>query len=68
MKIKDLPENRSLEGVKFIYPGDGEEYYWRSQWFNGVWGRKDPDGARMFPLHVDDLKECLEWEVVEEEK
>jgi hypothetical protein len=65
MKIKDLQANQSLKGVRFIYPKDGEEYYWVSQWAKGVWGRKEPSSLSIFPLHVDDLKETLEWEITE---
>ena len=68
MKIKDLPGNSSLEGVRFIYPGDGGTYYWRSQWCKGVWARKEPAEQRIWPLAVDDLKETLEWDIVDETK
>lgn len=64
-KIKDLPENVGLGGVKFRYPGDGKVYYWASQWQKGVWGKKDLNSTQIFPLQVEELKECLEWEVVE---
>jgi len=64
MKIKDLPEGR-LYDVRFIYPGDGQKYYWASQWAKGVWGRKKPGDEQIYPLFVGDLKEALEWEVVE---
>lgn len=66
-KIKDLPGGISLGGVRFIYPPDGEKYYWHSQWGKGVWGKKDLNEGQVFPLFVDDLKEALSWEVVEAE-
>ena len=65
-KIKDLPGNINLEGVRFIYPRTGEKYYWFSQWEKGVWGKKSMDSGQIFPLFVDDLKETLQWEVVED--
>lgn len=65
MKIKDLPETASLEGTRFIYPTDGQTYYWFSQWDRGVWGKKNMDDKQVFPLFVTDLKEALEWELVD---
>ena len=65
MKIKDLPGDKSLENVKFVYPGDGETYYWASQWNAGVWARKELHDKRIYPLFVGDTAEALEWEVVE---
>lgn len=63
MKIKDLTTGQSLDGVRFIYPGDGKKYYWASQWSKGVWGRESMDSTRIFPLKVDDLTKALDWEV-----
>lgn len=67
MKLGELPEHISLGNVRFIFPGDGQEYYWHSQWNKGVWGKKSPNDSRMYPLCVEDLKEALEWEVVEDD-
>lgn len=64
-RIKDLPENVSLENVRFRYPGDGQSYYWASQWGKGVWGKKDLSSCQIFPLFCENLEEALEWEVVE---
>ena len=68
MKIKDLPPEKNMGGVKFIYPSDGETYIWVSQWNKGVWGRKitqsDSD-KQVHPLLFDEVKEVMEWEVVE---
>jgi hypothetical protein len=63
-RIKDLPETASLGGVRFRYPGDGQLYYWSSQWAKGVWGKKSLDSERIFPLFCADLSEVMEWEVV----
>jgi hypothetical protein len=65
MKIKELPKGISLGGIRFIYPNDGKKYYWSSQWGKGVWGKKDLKSGQIFPLFVEDLKDALEWEVVE---
>jgi hypothetical protein len=67
-KIKDLNSNIGLGGVRFRYPGDGQLYYWHSQWQKGVWGKKRPTDEQVFPLNCDDLKDALEWEVVEDTK
>jgi hypothetical protein len=63
MKIKDLPKTESLLGVRFLYPGDNQPYYWSSQWEKGVWGKKDMGSGQVFPLFCEDLKEALEWEI-----
>jgi len=64
MKIKDLPQDASLAGTRFLYPKDNKPYYWYSQWQRGVWGKEDMASSQILPLFVDDLKEVLEWEVV----
>lgn len=64
MKIKELPKGMGLGGVRFRYPGDGQLYYWASQWQKGVWGKKDSRSNQVFPLHCNDLSEAAEWEVV----
>lgn len=61
--IGTLPSDQSLGGVRFRYPKDGQLYYWASQWGKGVWGKKDLGDSRLFPLFVEDLRECLNWEV-----
>lgn len=71
MKIKDLPPNKSLEGVHFRIPGTNISGYWRSQWGYpdgkaGVWYRKDPASTQMHPIFLDDLKEALEWDVIDD--
>lgn len=63
-RIKDLPPTQGLGGVRFRYPGDGQAYYWSSQWQKGVWGKKDMNSGQIFPLFCDDLKDALEWEVL----
>ena len=59
LRIKDLSETQSLGGVRFRYPGDGQAYYWSSQWAKGVWGKKDMGSGQIFPLFCDDLKDAL---------
>lgn len=63
-RIKDLNPKASLGGVRFRYPGDGQLYYWASQWEKGVWGKRDPSDTRVYPLFVEGLVEAMEWEVV----
>ena len=66
MKIKDLPENSTLNNVRFIYPGDGKAYYWTSQWQKGIWGKKDSNSGQIFPLFVENIRDALEWEIADE--
>lgn len=63
MKIKDLPQDRSLGGVAFLHPKTGEVCYWRSQWQKGVWFRKHPKDDQVHPLFLDDLSEAMELEL-----
>lgn len=71
MKIKDLPEHKNLEGVKFYDPITGTTGYWFSQWGYkdgkaGIWYKKDLGSTRVFPLFLDKLEEALEFNVVKE--
>ncbi len=64
--IRDLPPNANLGVVRFRYPGDGQLYYWVSQWSKGVWGRKVLGSSEVFPLQCHlTVQEALDWEVVE---
>ena len=65
MKIKDLPKDKRLGGIRFRYPGDGKLYYWVSQWQKGVWGKTDMASDQVYPLFCDDLSDVAEWEVAE---
>lgn len=66
MKIKDLPENSTLNNIRFIYPGDGQAYYWTSQWQKGIWGKKDLNSGQIFPLFVENIRDALEWKIADE--
>jgi hypothetical protein len=68
IRIKDLPPTQGLGGVRFRYPGDGQAYYWSSQWQKGVWGKKNMGSERVFPLCCEDLQEALEWEIVPDDE
>lgn len=73
VRIKDLPKNINLGGVKFHDLKTGIMGYWYSQWGYeggkvGIWWKKDMKSTEIFPLFLDDLKEALEFEVVGEEK
>ena len=70
-KIKDLPEDINLRGVKFYDPKTKTRGYWFSQWGYengkaGIFWKKDMKSTQIFPLFLDDLKESLEFYVVEE--
>lgn len=61
MKLKNHKGN--LGGLKVKTP-KGVVGYWRSQWEKGVW-LGDGKSDRIYPQFVDNLKDCLEWDVAE---
>jgi len=74
MKVKDLPKDRPLNGIKVKIPSKfryhltlaglmKDEVYIRSTWERGVWVKEDLAASRMFPLCIDP-KEVLEWKCV----
>ena len=62
MKIKDLPKNTNLGGLK-VKTTNGTVGYWKSQWDKGVWLMETLSSSRVFPIFVESLEECLEWEI-----
>jgi len=71
MKIKDLKDGSVLKGVKFLHPDTGAVCIWHSQWGYpdggaGVWYKKDVNSTQVFALTLDNLKETLEFEVIED--
>jgi len=71
MKIKDLPSFTSLTNIKFKHPDTGETCYWYSQWGYpdgeaGVWYKTDPTSSQVSPIFLHDLKEALEFDLVED--
>ena len=62
-KIKDLPGNQSLRGVKFYLPGTKKAVYFYSQWGCGVWYKKNMESSDVFPLQLDKLEEALEFKL-----
>ena len=69
-RIKDLPKDQSLGGVKFFLPGTKQAVYWRSQWGYsngkaGVWYKTNIESQQVFPLFLDNLKEALEFKLAE---
>ncbi len=65
MKTKDLPENKSLDGIKFIYPADRQQYYLTGMWNKGAWAKKDLKSNQIFPLCFETMSDFFEWEVVD---
>lgn len=73
MKIKDLPPQTSLTGVHFHDKRSGTKGYWISQWGYengkaGVWFKRDMKSTNIYPLFLDNLKEALEFEVIDDAK
>ena len=66
MKLKDLGKGQNLLGIKVKTP-NGVVGYWKSQWNQGVWLSSEIGGSRAYPQFVDNLYDCREWEITEEE-
>lgn len=64
MKIKDY--NGSLDNIIVKTPL-GVIGYWRSQWSSGVWLSNGKD-TKIYPQFVNNLTDCLEWEIVDDPK
>lgn len=66
--VADLPKGTMMGTVKVKTPGpEGITGWWVSQWDKGVWIRKEKGETRIHPVFVENLKECMDWEVVEVE-
>lgn len=65
MKIKDLPPNTNLGGLK-VKTTNGTVGYWKSQWDKGVWLTETLSASRIYPIFVESLEECREWEVLKD--
>jgi len=69
-RIKDLPKDESLRGIKFYLPNSKKAVYWYSQWGYpngkaGVWYKTDMNSERVFPLCLNNLKEALKFKLAE---
>lgn len=72
MKIKDLPKNTELGGMKIKIPKKYEDTYQGikgemfifSSWQKGVWLKKKMDADRIYPMQLDKLKDLLEFTIV----
>ena len=63
--IEDLPKGfGGLDKIKVKTP-DGISGWWVSQWQKGVWLREKEGDDKVTPVFVEDLKEALNWEIVE---
>jgi len=63
MKLDSI--DGSLDGVKVKTP-KGVVGYWKSQWDKGVW-LSDGKTTQIYPQFVDNLSDCLQWEVTEDD-
>ena len=73
MKIKDLPKNTNMGSIKVRVPANIDcevrEGFWHSQWGYpegkaGVWLKSDINSSRIYPVCIDSLEQCLEWDVL----
>ena len=77
MKISELPSTENLQDKLIKIPLKGEanphklkQGYWASQWGYpdgkaGIWFKKSLSGTRLYPVFLEQLKDCLEWDVIE---
>ncbi len=63
LKIRDLSKNINLGNVIIKTPC-GKVGKWKSQWDKGVWLKEDEKSNKITPIFVENLQECLDWEVV----
>ena len=63
--INDLPQDRSLGGVRFKNPNTGETCIYHSQWQKGIWYKKNEKDTQIFPIFLDDLREALKFELAD---
>ena len=55
-----------LVGLKIKAP-NGEVGYWHSSWNSGVWIKKKKTDNHVYPIFVESLDECLNWEILKDE-
>lgn len=63
-KIKNVSE---LFGLKIKAP-NGEVGYLHSCWPSGVWIKKKKTDNHVYPIFVESLDECLNWEILKEDE
>ena len=64
MKIKNLPRNTQLRGIKFKHPDTEKTCVWWSSWNRGVWYKNHENDLELHIIEVNDIKDALEFEVV----
>lgn len=72
MKVKDIPEFRSLTEIKVKIPKKFEDRYMGvygdmfiySYWQKGVWFKKRMKDSQVYPLTMENPKDILEWDVI----
>lgn len=77
MKVRELPPTENLHGKLIKIPLTGEANpnnlkhgYWESQWGYpdgkaGIWFKKSMNDTRLYPVFLDKLKDCLDWDVIQ---
>ncbi len=75
MKIRDIPPTENLGGKLIKIPPEADNPYkldmgyWFSQWGYpdgkaGIWFKKDMNEKQIYPVFLDNLKDCLDWEII----
>ncbi len=73
MKLKELPKETNLRGVRFKVPKGHFECplkyaYWWSQWGYsdgkaGVWCKESLNDTKVYPIFLDKLSDAQDWEI-----
>jgi hypothetical protein len=69
MKIKDLPKDKQLQGIKIKIPKDKilegmkKEMYIYSGWNKGLWLKKKMTDSQIYPFFFDSFKDLGNLEV-----
>lgn len=71
IKIKDLPENLTLDGKVLCIPAYARKnrtellpkMIIRSGWNKGFWCVKEINASQIFPVFFKDFKEVKEWSI-----
>lgn len=64
MKIKDIEPSSSLLNRQVKTP-NGKTAFIAGIWQKGVWLKPDLQSTRVEPHFLEDIKELLEWELVQ---
>jgi len=73
MKVKDLKNDTNLRGLHIRIPDDIDsdlrEGFIINYWPSGIWITKTEKeaflGGRIYPVFIEDVKDVLNWEIIQ---